>query len=133
MVHFAPTHNTLNAEECAYLLYNTVIRLHGWPGNIVSDRDPIFTSAFFKELCALTGTKQHMSSAFHPQSDGQTERANRTLEEILRHYVAPAQDNWDKILAAAEFAINNAWHPSIDISASKICEPVSPRHALPNR
>ncbi len=114
MVHFAPTHNTLNAEECAYLFYNTVIRLHGWPGNIVSDRDPIFTSAFFKELCALTGTKQHMSSAFHPQSDGQTERANRTLEEILRHYVAPAQDDWDKILAAAEFAINNAWHPSID-------------------
>jgi hypothetical protein len=85
-----------------------VFRLHGVPASIVSDRDPRFTSQFFSELCALLGVSQDMSTAFHPQSDGQTERMNRTLEDMLRHYVSPTQTDWNEHLSMVEFAYNNA-------------------------
>ena len=78
-----------------------------------SDRDTLFTSAFWEEFTALMGTTLSRSTAYHPQTDGQTERVNRTLEEMLRHYVSPTQDDWDELLDAAEFALNNAWHESV--------------------
>jgi hypothetical protein len=71
-----------------------VYRLHGLPRKIISDRDVRFTGRFWQELHRLVQTKLAMSSSFHPQTDGQTERANRTLEEMLRHYVGYKQDDW---------------------------------------
>ena len=109
MVHFVPSHDGIGTREYAELFMREIFRRHGLPESIVSDRDPRFTSAFFKEICRQLGIKQSMSTAFHPQSDGQTERTNRTLEEMLRHYVDPTQDDWDLKLPCAEFAVNNAF------------------------
>ena len=109
MVHFAPTITEVTAEGIAKLIMRNVVRLHGVPREIVSDRDTRFTAKFMRKLCELLGIKQSMSTAFHPQSDGQTERANRVLEDMLRHYVSPAQDDWDEHLSMAEFAVNNGY------------------------
>ena len=78
----------------------------------MSDRDPKFISKFWQELLKRTGVKTLMSTAHHPQTDGQTERTNRTLEDMLRNYVNYKQDNWDDCLAAAEFAYNNSTQSS---------------------
>ena len=79
-----------------------------------SDGGPQFNNLFWKEVNALTGMKRKLSSsAYHPQTDGQTERTNRTLEEMLRAYVQPDQNGWDEHLACAEFAINNSWQESV--------------------
>ena len=64
------------------------------------------------EVCRLLNIKQGMSTAYHPQTDGQTERTNRTLEEMLRHFVKPVHDDWDEHLPMVEFAINDAWQES---------------------
>ena len=113
MVHFdaAPTHT--GALECAKLFRHNVMKLHGMPRDIVSDQDPRWKGKFWTELCRLMGTTQSMSTPYHPQTDGQTERANRTLEEMLRHFVNPTRNDWDEHLDGAEFACNNAWHESI--------------------
>jgi hypothetical protein len=108
MVHFAPSTDTISATGFADLFMSEIFRKHGLPESFVSDRDPRFTSHFFTAICQNLGIKQAMSTAFHPQTDGQTERANRTLEEMLRHYVSPNQDDWDLKLPCAEFAVNNA-------------------------
>ena len=108
MVHFAPCHDTMTAADFAELFISEIFRRHGLPETIVSDRDTKFTSAFFVEICRHLGIKQSMSTAYHAQTDGQTERTNRTLEEMLRHYISPTQDDWDLRLPCAEFAVNNA-------------------------
>lgn len=113
MVHFHPTTSDVSAEGFAYLWYDHVFRHHGVSKEFVSDRDARFTSRFWAEACKLLGTKLAKSTAFHPQTDGQTERANRTLEVYLRHYVSTSHDDWDDLLAAAEFAYNNAWQESV--------------------
>jgi hypothetical protein len=111
--HFLPMRETTDAAGVAALLREQVFRLHGLPENIVSDRDTRFTSEFFKALCAALGVGQHMSTAYHPETDGQTERVNRTLEDMLRHYVSPELTDWDSLLCMAEFAYNSAWHESV--------------------
>ena len=98
MVHFAAVLTAFTAYNMARLYLHNVIRLHGTQREIVSDRDSLFTSAFWEELTASLGTKLAMSTAFHPASDGQTERTNRTLEEMLRHFISPTQDDWDEHL-----------------------------------
>ena len=113
MVHFAPTHTKCSAEDVAKLFAHNVFRHHGLPAELVSDRDPRFTSKFWVELARLLGTQLKMSTAFHPQTDGQTERANRILEDYLRHYISPQQDDWDEWLYLAEFSVNNAWQESV--------------------
>lgn len=112
MVHLCPTHTTCTAVDTADLFINHVFRLHGMPMSIVSDRGSVFTSAFFTHLCKTLQITQLLSSAYHPQTDGQTERVNRVMEDTLRHFIAPTQDNWDKLLPLVEFAINNSKHES---------------------
>ena len=113
MVHLIPTTVHVTGEETARLYLDHVWKHHGVPESIVSDRDPRFTGKFMTEFLKLLGTKQRLSTAFHPQTDGQTERTNRTLEDMLRHYVDPNHTDWDTHLAAAEFAINNSYQESI--------------------
>ena len=103
----------MSAEDTSHLFHENVVKLHGIPNKIISDRDPRFTSRFWSEVSQMMGTRQSMSTANHPQTDGQTERVNRVLEDMLQHYVGPTQEDWDEHLASAEFAYNNAWHESI--------------------
>ena len=107
MVHVVPTRTTATAPDVAELYFNTVTRLHGLQKSIISDRDPKFTSKFWEALSKLWDTRLNRSTAYHPQTDGQTERTHRVLQEILRAYVSDRHNDWDKRLAAAEFAINN--------------------------
>jgi hypothetical protein len=107
--HATPSKNgETKAPGMARMFFNNIVRLHGVPKKIVSDRDSRFTSHFWRELWRLLGTKLAMSTSFHPQTDGQTERANRTIEDIVRHYISFHHDDWDDHLTAAEIAINNS-------------------------
>ena len=106
--HFIPCRTTQTAPELASLFMREVVRLHGVPDALVSDRDSKFTSKFWRSLWKLLGTSLNMSTAYHPQSDGQTERTNRTLEEMLRAYVDSRQSNWEDFLSAVEIAYNNS-------------------------
>jgi hypothetical protein len=110
MVHIAPTTTQCTAEDFARLFLDNVVKLHGLPRKIISDRDPRFTGKFMTTLAELLGVRQAFSTSFHPCTDGQSERTNRTLQEVLRHYVHPRHDDWDQHLSAAEFAINNSRH-----------------------
>jgi transposase InsO family protein len=114
MVHVAPTSTTVTAEGTAILFWECVFKHHGLPKTIVSDRGPVFTSNFMRGLMKKMDTKQSLSTAWHPQSDGQTERMNRVLEDMIRHYVgALRHGEWDTCLVAAEFAINNSYQESV--------------------
>ena len=93
-----------------------IVRLHGIPLNIVSDRDPRFTSRFWKALQQAFGTQLRFSTAYHPQTDGQTERTIQTLEDMLRACVMEQGKGWDKYLPLVEFAYNNSYHSSIKIA-----------------
>lgn len=111
MVHLAPVSPNVTAEETAAIFLDIVFCLHGLPESIVSDRDPRFTSAFWTRLFELLGTRLMMSTAAHPETDGQTERVNRVLEDVLRSY-ATSYSMWSEFLPLAEFALNNAVHAS---------------------
>lgn len=112
MVHCCATTTSVTAPELATIFFQEVVRLHGIPASIVSDRDTRFTSLFWQSLWGLIGTSLDMSTAFHPQTDGQTERANRTIEEMMRAYTNCHQDDWDEHLTAIEIACNNSVHAS---------------------
>ena len=108
MIHLIPTRTNAKAIDIAYLYYRHIWRLHGLPKSIVSDRDTKFTSAFWRELNAAVGTDLLMSTAYHPQTDGSTERANRTVAQILRSLVQPNQLDWVSKLPAVEFTMNSS-------------------------
>ena len=112
MVHLVPTHTEVTAEETAKLYVDNVFKHHGCQTEFISDRDPRFASRFWHEVFHLIGTRVNLSTAFHPETDGQTERVNRVIEEFLRHFINPRQDNWDTLLLLCEFAINNSKHES---------------------
>jgi len=116
MAHFIPTTNEVNASETADLFLNNIYRLHGLPSDIVSDRGTIFTSNFWTSLMKLLNVTINLSSSFHPQSDGQTERVNQILEQFLRLNCDYMQDDWVNLLPFAEFAYNNSQHSSTKMS-----------------
>jgi len=92
--HFIALAHPYTAETVAQAFFTDIVRLHGMPQSIVSDRDPVFTSAFWRELMRLMGTKLHMTTAFHPQSDGQTEAANRVIVMYLRCFTGDRPRQW---------------------------------------
>ena len=102
-----PFKESYKADQLAFVLLDRLIRDHGIPKSITSDRDKLFTSNYWKTLIAAIGTKLRMSTAYHPQTDGQTERANQTMEAYLRHYVNQRQDNWVSLLPMAQLAYND--------------------------
>jgi hypothetical protein len=114
--HFIPYKEASDATELAYTFLKIVIANHGLPEEIISDRDKLFTSKFWKSLMAQLGTNHKLSTAFHPQTDGQTERLNQTLEQYLRSYVNHQQDNWVQILPMAQFAYNSAMTETTKVS-----------------
>ena len=116
MVHLIPSRVNYTAKELAELMFEHVYRHHGIPERIISDRDVLFTSVFWGHLHRLIGTKLKLSSAYHPQTDGATERANRTVTQMLRQCVRADQKDWVSRLPAIEFAINLARSESTGFS-----------------
>jgi Integrase zinc binding domain/Integrase core domain len=112
MLHIAPVRESVTAKETASLFLERVFVHHGLPQSIVSDRDPRFTAHFWRELFQLLGTRLKMSTSDHPQTDGQTERANRVIEDCLRSYCDVYPRQWSSLLPFVEFAINNSVHSS---------------------
>ena len=108
MVHLVPSRQTFRAKDVAELIFENVYSKHGLPKSIVSDRDSLFTSTFWDHLHKLIGPKLRMSSSYHPETDGATERANRTLGQMLRTCIGPKQKDWATRLPGIEFAINSA-------------------------
>ncbi|KAJ3474262.1 hypothetical protein NLI96_g12559 [Meripilus lineatus] len=107
MVHLIPLTTTIKASELAWLFIKDIVRLHGLPDSIVSDRDTKFTSRFWKETHRMMGTKLLMSTAFHPQTDGASERAIRSVTQILRGMTKANQSDWVEKLPMVEFTMNS--------------------------
>ena len=105
-VTFIPTPKYCGAEETVRLFFKYVVKYWGVPQHIVSDRDPRFVGTFWSELFNLLGSQLNISSSYHPQTDGQTERFNGMLEEYLRHFVNANQKNWAQLLDVAQFCFN---------------------------
>jgi transposase InsO family protein len=116
MAHYIPTRDTADAAELACLFLQHVWKSHGLPKDIVSDRGTTFTSQFWKALCNQLDIKPRYSTAFHPQTDGETEQVNAIMEQYLRGYVNYQQDNWSEFLPLALFAHNNATMEPLGVS-----------------
>src|SRR6202790_3456885 len=113
---FIPTIATLSMEGLANLVITWVIAKHGTPTDIISDHGSLFVSNFWKSLAKWLDIKLNLSTAYHPETDGQTERLNQILEQYLRIYVDYLQDDWALLLPLAEFAYNNAEHSATNIT-----------------
>jgi hypothetical protein len=110
MAHFIPTVDEVDAPTTAALFMHRIVALHGLPDDIVTDRGSVFTSSFTRTFLSALGVTQNISTAFHPQTDGQTERTNATLEQYLRCFASYQQDDWFDLLPMAEFSYNNTVH-----------------------
>jgi len=109
MAHFLPSRKEgKTAVDLAVIFTREVWKYHGLPTDIVSDRDSRFTSATWKEFLRLSGIRPRLSTAFHPQTGGQTERLNQTIKAYLRAFVSKEQDDWVRLLPMAKFAYNNS-------------------------
>lgn len=114
--HFSTLGASFTAQQVAELMVKDVIKIHGVPAQIISDRDPIFMSNFWRELFRLQGTMLAMSTAYHPQTDGQTEVLNRYLEDYLRCFAGDNPKQWSRFLPWAEWHYNTTWHSAIKMS-----------------
>jgi hypothetical protein len=110
MAHFIPTKESATAQETGRLFFTHMFKHHGLPKDIVSDRDPKFTSKFWRALWKRMGSKLKMSTSFRPQTNGQTERVNLVIQQVLRNYVVADQQDWVDHLELAEFCYNNSKH-----------------------
>ncbi|KAA3464255.1 DNA/RNA polymerases superfamily protein [Gossypium australe] len=118
--HFIPVRVDYSLQRLAKLYIAEIVRLHGVPVSIISDRDPRFTSRFWKTLHQALGTKLNFSMAFHPQSDGQSERVIQVLEDMLRGCVLDFRGSWEEYLPLAEFAYNNSYQASIQMAPYEV-------------
>ncbi|RVW70732.1 Transposon Ty3-G Gag-Pol polyprotein [Vitis vinifera] len=114
--HFLPMKVNFSLDRLTSLYVKEIVRMHGVPVSIVSNRDPRFTSRFWHSLQKALGTKLSFSTAFHPQTDGQSERVIQVLEDLLRACILDLQGNWDNHLPLVEFAYNNSFQASIGMA-----------------
>jgi transposase InsO family protein len=126
--HFIPLRHPFTASTVATAFLNTVYKLHGLPQMIISDRDRIFTSRLWQELFKLTDTTLHMSSAYHPQTDGQTERLNQCLENYLRCFVHSCPKKWYDWLPLAEYWYNTTYHSALGKTPFEVLYGHTPRN-----
>lgn len=116
MVRYLPTTKKIDAVQLSDLFYEEIALKYGAPNGIVTDRGSVFTSAFWSEVCFQWKVKRRLSTAFHPQTDGQTERQNQTLEHYLRVYCNERQNDWAELLSIAEFAYQQSEHKTLGCS-----------------
>ena len=114
--HFIPVRINYSMDRLAELYVDEIVRLHGVPLSIVSDRDPRFTSKFWKELQLALGTRLNFSTALHPQIDGQSERLIKVLEDMLQGCVIEFTGSWDRYVPLMEFVYNNNYQASIGMA-----------------
>lgn len=126
--HFLPLHHPFNAQKVAQVFIDSVYRLHGMPTHIISNRDPVFTSVFWQELFRLAQVELCLSSAHHPQSNGQTERVNQCLETYLRCFVHSCPRQWLKWISLAEFWYNTSFHSALGRSPFEVLYGHTPKH-----
>lgn len=129
MVKYVPTTETLRAEGMSEILFDRVFSTFGVPESVVSDRGSLFTSEFWSTLCYHLQAKRRLSTAYHPQTDGQTERQNQTLEHYLRTFCCETQDDWASWLSLAEFCYNDAENASTRMTPFRACYTYGPRWA----
>lgn len=136
--------DSITAEATAWAIIHSLIRHHGFPRTIISDRGTQFTNDMWRRICELTGITRALSTAFHPQTDGSTERMNAIIEEYLRVYVCYDQSNWKRLLPMAELALNTRTPTSTglspfflshgyNLSPFELTEPVDSLHEGPIR
>ena len=121
MAHFIPLSKLPSAKETAQLVLLHIFRLHGLPIDVVSDRGPQFTSIFWREFCAQLGASVSLSSGFHPQSNGQTERMNQEMETALRCMVSRNPSSWSQQLLWVEYAHNSLTSSATGLSPFQCC------------
>ena len=129
MAHFVPTRDTATTQEIGRLYFDKVVKHHGMQKSIILDRDPKFTSRFWRAFWKKFGTELKMSTAFRPQTDGQTERVNLVLQEYLRNYVNTDQTDWADHISMTEFSYNNTKHSGTRFSSFIVVsrtKPLSP-------
>ncbi|CDJ53008.1 hypothetical protein EBH_0054060 [Eimeria brunetti] len=120
MAHFVPAKKAFTAAVTMDVLADRLIRYHGLPEARTSDRDPRFQSDLWQQLCTRFNIKRVLSSSYHHQSDGRTERANHTLEQMLRPYIQSDEREWEHLLPALELAYNTTRHSSTELSPFKV-------------
>ena len=121
-VHFYSTSQNYHPPQRLHTSLSPMsLRLHGIPTNIVSDRGPLFSAKFWKAFCTLLGTSVSLSSGFHPKSNGQTERANQSMETVLRYLCANNPVSWSSQLPRAEYAINSHTSTASKMSPLECC------------
>ena len=111
--HFLPFQMSDGVDKCVELYMTVIVKLHGAHVSIVSDRDPRFTLNFWMVFQKALGTKVHMSTTYHPQTEGQSERTIQSLEDLLEACIVDWSKLWEKHLPLSEFVYNNNYHPSI--------------------
>ena len=127
MLRVIPIGPNMDAPSTALLFKNNIYRHHGLPTNIICDRDPIFMSKFWKTLFKLLGTKISPSSAYHPQTDGQSEILNRKLEEMIRSFVSFDKKDWDTFLVDFEVAYNSSVNATTTLTPFYVNYGIHPR------
>jgi hypothetical protein len=120
VAHFITVKTTYSGAKLAELYMSRIMCLHGVPKKIVSDRDSQLASKFWEKVHESMDTKLNFSSAYHPQTDGQMERTNQILEDMLRAYVLKYGKSWDKSLPYAEFSYNNSYQASIEMAPFEV-------------
>jgi hypothetical protein len=114
--HFIPVRTTYQTPDIVRIFISEIVRLHGVPKNIISDRGSVFTGRFWMSFQEALGTQLNFSTAYHPETDGQTERMNQTLEDMLRMYVMDQQKHLEEFLPLVEFAYNNSYQSTIKMA-----------------
>jgi hypothetical protein len=114
--HFIPVKLTHKASNIVDVYMREIDRLHGIPKTIMSDKDPKFTSKFWKGLFNGSGTNLNFSTTYHPESDGQIKRVNQVIEDMLRMYVMDKPSKWEDYIHLVEFSYNNGYQTSLNMS-----------------
>ncbi|MCO5594513.1 hypothetical protein L7F22_048545 [Adiantum nelumboides] len=119
VAHLIPVKQSATTADIAQVFVKEIVRLHGIPARIISDRDAKFTSKFWQAMFQSLGTQLNLSTAYHPETDGQTKRVNQVIEDMLRAYCNQQPQKWIRFLHLVEFAYNSSHHQSLDMSPFK--------------